>query len=192
MYEALISFDRNLFLAMNGPMGPTMDALMVWAADRFIWIPFYVFLAVLLFRKYGVQALYMTLFAGVLILLSDQGSVLLKNGFMRLRPCHDDSLSIMVHTVGGHCGGKYGFVSSHASNTMGLFMYILLMLRSSNRLLLGGMVCWVLLIGYCRIYLGVHFPADIIGGWLVGIFAALLTYGAYRSIFPSPKSLVAP
>jgi len=192
MYEALVSFDRNLFLAMNGPMGSTMDWLMAWAADRFIWIPFYVFLATLLFRKYGMQALYMTLFAGVLILLSDQGSVLLKNGFMRLRPCHDDSLSIMVHTVGGYCGGKYGFVSSHAANTMGLFIYILLMLRSSNRWLLGGMICWVLLIGYCRIYLGAHFPADIIGGWIVGVFAALLTYGAYRSIFPSPKSLVAP
>ena len=75
---------------------------------------------------------------------------------------------------------------------MGLFTYILLMLRSSNRWLFFGLAIWVLLIGYCRIYLGAHFPADIIGGWIVGIFAALLTYGAYRSIFPSPKSLVAP
>jgi undecaprenyl-diphosphatase len=192
MYEALISFDRNLFLAMNGSWGPGMDSLMAWIADRFIWIPLYVILAILLFRKFGSHALYMILFAGVMIFLSDQGSVMFKNGFERLRPCHDETISMMVHTVGGHCGGKFGFVSSHAANTMGLFVYLMLLLRNSSRLVTVGMGCWVMLIGYCRIYLGVHFPADIIGGWLVGALAAFITYGAYRSLFPSPKSLIIP
>ena len=73
MYEALVSFDRNLFLALNSPLGPTADAFMVWVADRFIWIPLYVFLAVVLYRKFGFQSLFMILFAGAMIFMSDQG-----------------------------------------------------------------------------------------------------------------------
>jgi undecaprenyl-diphosphatase len=192
MYEALVSFDRNLFLALNSSLGPSFDTFMVWVADRFIWIPLYALLAFMLVRKFGFQSLYMILFAGLMITISDQGSVLLKNTFLRERPCHDDTISLMVHTVGGHCGGQYGFVSSHASNTMALFTYLLLMLRNTNRLLTAGLALWVVLIGYCRIYLGVHFPADIIGGWLMGIFSAFLTYGIYRSLFDSPKAKLFP
>ena len=188
MYEALVSFDRNLFLALNGSFGPIADVFMVWVADRFIWIPLYVFLAVILYRKFGLQSLFMILFAGAMIFMSDQGSVMLKIACMRERPCHDDTISLMVHTVGNRCGGQYGFVSSHAANTMALLTFMLLMLRNSNIYLTAGLACWVILIGYCRIYLGVHFPADIVGGWMVGILAAFLTYGGYRSIFPSPKA----
>jgi undecaprenyl-diphosphatase len=186
MLDSIISFDRNLFLALNGNHSPLLDTIMFVVADRFVWIPVYLFLAFILYRKFGNQALFMILFAAILITLSDQGSVLMKDIFQRLRPCHDSSLALMVHTVGGRCGGQYGFVSSHAANTMALFTYLFIFTRNSSKILTWSLAFWVLLIGYCRIYLGVHYPADIIGGWVVGIVAAVLTYIIYRSIFSSP------
>ncbi len=128
----------------------------------------------------------MVLFAALLILLSDQGSVLMKNSFERMRPCHDESLSFLVHTIKNKCGGKYGFVSSHAANTMAIFTYLMMITRNSNTTITGVLAAWVLLIGYCRVYMGVHFPADIVGGWIIGIIAAGITYVIYRLIFDSP------
>ena len=187
MYETFVNFDRNLFMALNSMHSGFMDTIMWWAADRFIWIPFYILLAVFLYRKFGTQSIVMILFAAILITLSDQGSVLMKNLFERERPCHDETLSFLVHTVNDKCGGKYGFVSSHAANSMALFVYLLLLARNTNRTVTYATGAYVLLIGYCRIYLGVHFPADIVGGWLIGALAALITYIIYRLIFDSPR-----
>ncbi len=186
MMETLVNFDRSLFLIINSMNSEFMDSVMWWVADRFFWLPLYVILAVFLVRKFGKQGFVMILFAAVLVILSDQGSVLVKNTFERLRPCKDESLSFLVHTVRNRCGGLYGFVSSHAANTMALFTYILLITRNSNKWVTYTTGCWVLLIGYCRVYLGVHFPADIIGGWMIGIIAAGITYMIYRLMFDSP------
>lgn len=186
MYESLVNFDRNLFMAMNSIHSPFMDSVMWWVADRFFWIPFYAFLAWFLYRKFGTQSIFMILFAAPLILISDQGSVFFKDLFQRERPCHDEIISFMVHTVNNKCGGKYGFVSSHAANTMALLTYILLLTRNVNPKLTAFTIFYVMIVGYSRIYLGVHFPADIIGGWIVGIIAAFMTYFLYRAIFPSP------
>ncbi|MBL7914006.1 MAG: undecaprenyl pyrophosphate phosphatase [Bacteroidetes bacterium ADurb.Bin397] len=190
MFETLVNFDRSLFLAINGWNAPFADQIMWWVADRFIWIPLYLITAIYLYRRFGTNSIYMMLFAVLLIVLSDQGSVLIKNNVERFRPCHDESLSFLVHTVNNKCGGQFGFVSSHAANTMALFTYILLLTRNSSKLLTGILGGWVVLIGYCRIYLGVHFPADVIGGWIIGILAAGITYVIYRLKFDSPKSMV--
>ena len=186
MIETLVNFDRSLFLALNGFNSPFMDKFMFWVSDTLIWIPLYIAIVVFLVRKFGFQALYMILFVILLVVISDQGSVLIKNSFERLRPCHDESLSFFVHTVQDKCGGQFGFVSSHAANTMALFVYIFLLIRNSNKWVSGILASWVVLVGYSRIYLGVHFPADIIGGWFVGIFAAGFTYLIYRLMFDSP------
>jgi undecaprenyl-diphosphatase len=187
MYEALVDFDRNLFLALNSMHSPMMDSVMWWITGRFIWIPLYAFMAYFLYRKFGNQALFMVLFGAILITLSDQGSVMLKNFFERERPCHDEFISLLVHTVNNKCGGKFGFVSSHASNTMAVFAYLMLLTRHSfSRKLMVAIGFWVLIVSYSRIYLGVHFPADIIGGWLVGILAGFITYVIYRLVFASP------
>jgi undecaprenyl-diphosphatase len=188
MIETLVNFDRNLFLILNGMHSTFMDAFMWWVADRFIWIPLYVMLAVFLVRKFGNQGYFMILFAALLIIISDQGSVLLKNSFERLRPCHDESLSFLVHTINDKCGGQFGFVSSHAANTMALFTYLLLLARNSSKWITGITAVWVVLVGYCRVYMGVHFPADIFGGWIIGVLAAGVTYIIYRLVFDSPQS----
>ena len=186
MLEPLINFDRNLFMALNSMNTPFLDPVMWWIADKYIWIPLYVFLGVFLYRKFGKPSLFMMLFASILIIISDQFSVVLKNIFERERPCHDEILSLMVHTVNNKCGGKFGFVSSHAANTMAVFTYMLFLARNTNRNITIITAAWVLLVGYSRIYLGVHFPADIIGGWFIGIMSGFVTYVLYRFLFDSP------
>nr|HMT30518.1 phosphatase PAP2 family protein [Bacteroidia bacterium] len=107
MIETLVNFDRDLFLALNGLNTPILDSVMFWIADKFIWIPLYLALMIFLVKKFKMQSLYMILFVILLIVASDQISVLIKNTFERLRPCHDESLSFMVHTVQNKCGGKF-------------------------------------------------------------------------------------
>lgn len=187
--ETLVNFDRNLFLFLNGMHSDFMDQVMWWSAERFIWIPLYIVLAVYLVKKYGNQGYFMIVFTVLLILISDQTSVLIKNFFERERPCHDESLAFLVHIVNNKCGGKFGFVSSHAANTMALFTYLFLIARNSDRWVTWITAFWVILVGYCRVYLGVHFPADIAGGWMVGILAAIITYIVYRLIFESPRAV---
>ena len=112
----------------------------------------------------------------VLITMSDQASVhLFKETIQRLRPCHQDHIATLVHLVNDHCGGRYGFVSSHASNSFAIAVFTGLFIRRQYYWI--GILFWASLVGYSRIYLGVHFPGDIIGGALLG---SLLAYGLYR------------
>ena len=187
MLETLVNFDQGFFSLINGLNNPFMDTVMWWIADRFAWIPFYLLLIFYLYRTFGKQSLYMVLFAALLITLSDQGSVMIKNLVQRERPCHNELMAYTVHIVNNKCGGQFGFVSSHAANSMALFTYILLLARNNNKKITWITGIYVLLIGYCRVYLGVHYPFDILGGWIVGIVAAIITYVIYRLIFHSPS-----
>jgi undecaprenyl-diphosphatase len=110
------------------------------------------------------------------ITLSDQISVhLFKNVFQRLRPCHEPALEGLVHLVNGECGGLYGFVSSHATNSFYVALFSLLFIRKRWFTIL--MLLWASVVGYSRIYLGVHYPGDVICGSMLG---ALVGWGIYK------------
>lgn len=177
--ETIENIDQHLFLLINGLHNEFIDSVMWWASNKFIWIPLYAWLAWVLYRKFGREGIYLVLFSALLITLSDQGSVLIKNQVMRLRPCHNEVLAFVVHTVNDKCGGQYGFVSSHAANVMALFTYLVILTRNRTKYLTYILAGYVILVSYSRIYMGVHFPLDVVGGWLVGIFAALITLTAY-------------
>ncbi|MDX9929252.1 MAG: phosphatase PAP2 family protein [Bacteroidales bacterium] len=171
--------DRNLFLFLNGINSPFWDEVMWIISAKATWIPLYLFILWLFVRNHGRKTVVIILFVAAAITLSDQLSVhAFKDVFQRLRPCHEPDLEGLVHIVRGKCGGRYGFVSSHAANSFSIALFALLLLK--RRWLSILLVSWALVVSYSRIYLGVHYPGDILGGAMLGSLTGWLLWYAYR------------
>jgi len=166
--------DTRLLLAINGANSATADSFWFWAANKWTWIPFYAILLLLLFRRFRKQILLLLPLTAAMIACSDQLSSLMKATTERLRPCHDPSLQALIHTVNDRCGGMYGFVSSHAANTMALAVFIVLITNGRKAYLAAALCCYVVINGYSRIYLGAHFPVDVVGGWMIGAIIGMI------------------
>lgn len=190
MLETLKSLDTDLFLFLNGMHNDLLDVVMSWISNEFVWTPFYAFLLFLVYKKYSKQTLLVILLAPVLITLSDQLSVhLFKNVFLRYRPCHNLNLQNLVHIVNGHCGGQYGFVSSHASNTFALAVFLIIVLNKTYKHFGWLILLWAAIVSYSRIYLGVHYPADVFCG---AVFGALLGFLLGKLFFILQKRFYKP
>lgn len=179
MLDFLNHLDTQLFLFINEYHNTFFDYFMVYVSSRFIWIPFYLFLFYLLVKEYRLKSLLILAFVFLLILTTDQLSVhAFKNVFERLRPCHNEELKLVVHTVTS-CGGQYGFVSSHAANSFALAVFISALLSKINWIpwLMYG---WAILISYSRIYLGKHYPGDVFTGAILGILIGIIVIILFR------------
>jgi undecaprenyl-diphosphatase len=172
MIENLEKIDKNLFLFINSHHNPLWDNIMWLVSNKFFWIPFYAILLFILIKKYRNSWLLLLLIIAITVLITDQTSVLIKNIVARYRPCHNLQLQNIVHIVKNHCGGMYGFVSSHSANSFGIATLIYILMKRNDWLL---MYLWAILIGYSRIYLGVHYPFDVLGGAFLGIAAGIIT-----------------
>jgi len=183
MIEQLEQIDRKLFLLINGANTEILDQFMWFMSQKYVWIPFYLVLLIIFIVHYGWRQslVYIVPSVVVLIALSDQISVqLFKNVFERYRPCHNLELQSVVHLVDDHCGGKFGFVSSHAANSFALAVFIVRMVNW--RSLAAFILIWAVVVSYSRIYLGVHYPADILGGAVLGSVIALVISQILRSL----------
>ncbi|MDD5507615.1 MAG: phosphatase PAP2 family protein [Bacteroidales bacterium] len=193
MIERIKELDRNLFLLINGWNSPFWDTAMYWLSDRLIWIPLYLLLIYFLIRYYKKQTIIILLFVAILMFLSDQTSVnLFKNIFQRLRPCHEPSLAGLVHTVRDKCGGQYSFVSSHATNHFAISVFLIPFLGKKMKYFTPLILLWAAIISYSRIYLGVHYPGDVIGGTILGsaLGLAIAIICQYALKIPKTKSQI--
>jgi len=175
MLDFLDHIDRALFLFLNGLHSPFWDQVMWWVSGRLSWLPLYLLITGYLIYRYKWKVIVILVLVTLLITMSDQGSVhLFKFLYKRLRPCHNPEISHLVHMVRNHCGGMYGFVSSHAANSFALASFTILIIR--NKYYSVFIILWASLVSYSRIYLGVHYPGDIIGGAMLGIVLGYIVY----------------
>ncbi|MBU47006.1 MAG: phosphatase PAP2 family protein [Flavobacteriales bacterium] len=152
-----------------------MDELMILISSKWFWIPLYIFILFTLYKTFQKDFFKILFSLAILIFLADFGSVeLFKEIFQRARPCH---LLEGIRVVDG-CGGQFGFVSSHAANSFSIAFFISLLLRKYWWFV--NLFSWAVLIGFSRIYLGVHYPFDILGGMFWGLFVSLLAYYIYK------------
>lgn len=182
LWHQLDLLDRSAFLAINGAHTRSLDLLMEGASEMILWFPLYAFFLWLIIKRHGDKALLWSLpLIGLMIFCSDKGSVMLfKETVQRLRPCHEPALSGLVRLVPEGCGGQFGFVSSHASNHFAIAVFMISVLRSTPRWAVAALLAWAGLIAYSRVYLGVHYPGDVLVGGLYGATIGSLTGLIFR------------
>jgi undecaprenyl-diphosphatase len=170
--------DQRLFLFLNSINSPFWDKVMNFMSLVVVWIPMYLAILIFLAIRYKKRFWVILLFIILAVVLSDQTSVLIKNIFDRPRPCHESSLQGLVHLVNGRCGGMYGFVSSHATNSFTVALLSLLLIRNNWYTLF--IIIWASAVSYSRIYLGVHYPGDVFVGVLLGTFIGWRVFKIYE------------
>lgn len=176
----LDSIDKSLMLLLNYDGGLWQDCLWLAFSSRLLWILPAVALIYYLFKHYSRrEAITILMALAVTIVLTDQISAsLIKPFFGRLRPSHCAELSTQLHLVNGYRGGLYGFVSSHAANAFGAVSFVALLMR--RRWLTATLLTLGLCVGYSRIYLGVHYPGDVLFGSMLGCGVGIAVYHIMR------------
>ena len=174
MIQTISEWDKSAFLYLNGFHSDLMDYVMTLFTLTPTWILFYGVTLYVIIRKYGRKSIPVIISLALVILLADQLSGLLKHSVMRLRPSNDPAVSPYAH-VFFTTGGLYGFVSAHAANAFSFATFSAFLFRSRGYSIF--IFPWACLIAYTRIYLGVHYPGDILGGMILGV---LIGWGVFR------------
>lgn len=180
MLEKIRSLDTQLFIYLNGLGSETYDGLWLLITRQINWIPLFILLLYLIFKKIGVkQTLFLLLFVAVLVTITDQTTNLFKNGFQRLRPCNNPEINSFIRVV--QFRDSFSFFSGHAANTMAVATFLYLILHRHYRYF-GLLFLWPLIFAYSRIYLGLHYPIDIISGYLCGFIFGFLMFKIYQEV----------
>lgn len=176
MIEQLLEYDTELFLFLNNLGSPTWDSLWLIITYKFASIPLYAVLLYLMYKKFGLKSLLVIMVVvALMITFTDQITNVFKRSFERPRPCGVPDLVDELRFIAVRCG-KYGFFSGHSSNSMSAAVFIGLMLRPYYKNLIFILLFWSAVVAYSRIYVGVHYPLDIICGMTFGAISGFLFY----------------
>lgn len=187
MLDRIKQIDTELLIFLNNLGDESWDPIWIAITDKFTFLPLFLLIIFLLFKKNGIKGLFIILlFISFLILFTDQFTNLVKDFTQRLRPCRLDELQNLLRDIDIRCG-KYGFFSAHAANSISVAVFILNCVNESvKKLLKPILILWVLFFSYSRIYLGVHYPLDTIFGLTFGLLSGYLFTCIYNH-FKSQK-----
>jgi len=181
MIEEILKLDSKLFLYLNNLGSPKFDSFWTTLSKIEANILMYLFLICLFFYVQKIRLKFLNIFylifvIALMITITDQGANLFKDSFQRLRPCYNESIKDSLRLVKENCGGKYSFFSAHASNSFSLAIFFGLLFKNRIRYIILITIVYASLISYSRIYLGVHFPIDIIIGSSFGLCVGFIMY----------------
>jgi undecaprenyl-diphosphatase len=180
MIDQLIKYDRDLFRFLNGFHNSWLDSIMPVLTETEAWIPLYAFMLYVVIKSCKWETWIILLGLALTILLADQTTAsIMKPYFGRLRPSQDPTLDGLIHLVEGYKGGRFGFASSHAANTFGAATFFFLSFRKTKPWIIV-LFLWAAFVSYTRIYLGVHYPGDVIAGAFVGGICGWVSYRLAR------------
>lgn len=189
MIEWLEHLDQQIIIAINGLHTPMLDYIMWYISSKFLWFPFYIFLFILVYIKFSLRkAILFTLFGFAAVGLADfLATFVFKEMIARYRPSHNLEIGELLHFYEFkpsefYKGGQYGFVSGHATNSFVIAMMFIQRLKSSYKWISSVLLIWALLVCYSRMYLGVHYLSDIIGGAILGSLIAFIFYRLYSYV----------
>lgn len=168
MLETLKSIDESLFLFLNAHHNSFFDPLMWLFSEKFYWIPLYAWFLWLLYKRYPKQYWTVIVTVVLMIVVSDQLCNLAKNNVMRLRPSQEPHLYSLVHILNNYRGGMYGFYSGHAANAFAVALFMITIVAKDNKYIIAVSLTYAILTAYSRIYLGVHYPGDVLTGAIIG------------------------
>ncbi|MDT0651526.1 phosphatase PAP2 family protein [Autumnicola edwardsiae] len=181
--QELIELDQELFLFLNNLGSPAWDGFWRAISDKFVGIPLYAVLLYLIFKNFGWKGTLASMVViALLITATDQLANVFKDGFERLRPCRQEGVMENARFVADRCG-RFGYFSAHASNSMGVATFLILLFRKIYPKLIYLILLWPVLSSYSRIYLGVHYPADVITGLFIGAILGYIFYKLQQYIF---------
>ena len=184
--EEIIALDRQLFLLLNGMGSPSFDLFWIIISDKSVNVSVYLLLITYFLKKTNLKSfLIILIFTVLLVLITDQATNLFKYGFQRLRPCYEPSLQGLVRLVKPDCGGSFGYFSGHASNSFALAVFFSLILKNRSRKIPLILIGLALTVAYSRIYIGVHYPLDVISGIIFGGLVGFVIYLIWLKNTPS-------
>ena len=178
MLEKILSLDTELFVFLNGLGSETFDGLWLFITKQSNWIPLFLLLMYVIYKKLGAkQTLYFLLFVAVIVTITDQTTNLFKNGFQRLRPCNNLEINSFIRIV--QIRNSFSFFSGHAANSIAVATFVYFNFKDKIKYF-GLLFLWPLIFAYSRIYLGLHYPVDILTGYLFGFTFGFLIFKVYK------------
>ena len=175
MLQTVLDWDKELFLYLNGMGSPSWDGFWLIITNKWTSVPLYLGLLAMSLHSFGAKrTLIVLLTVALLVTTTDQLANFFKYGLGRLRPCHEPGISEAMRLVQAYCGGKFSFYSGHASNSAGLAVFFTSLLNTRYKGLGTLLVLWALLVSYSRIYIGVHYPLDVLTGLATGFLMGWL------------------
>lgn len=173
----LDQWDKWLFTRLNGHWtSPVLDAILPYFRDSSFWAPLYLFLLVFMAINYGRKGLWWSVGFVLAIAIADLvGGRIFKDGFQRLRPCQDPAFLMQVRLLLKQCSGSFSFVSNHAANHFAMATFAVLTLRQQLGKWVNAAYLWAFFIAYAQVYVGVHYPLDVLGGAGLGTLAGILS-----------------